>query len=77
MHVTQRDLGKTLKALYSGTMAFLGGLATALPGTSHISDLTAQQWVTLLAFTLGAIGGTFGLAGWSGPRVNGAPPDVK
>ncbi len=77
MRVSQVDLSKTLKALYSGTMAFLGGLATALPGTSHLSDLTAQQWVTLLAFTLGAVGGTFGLAGWSGPRVNGVPPAEK
>lgn len=75
MHVKQTLLGKALKAAYSGGMAFLGGLATVLTGTVHISDLTAGQWVTISAFTLGAIGGTFGLAGWSGPRVNGVKPD--
>lgn len=70
--MTRYDLGRALKGLYSGAMAFLGGLATVLTGTTHISDLTAGQWVTILAFTLGAIGGTFGLAGWGGPRINGS-----
>lgn len=71
----QVTVSKALKAVYSGAMAFLGGLATVLTGTTGIGDLTAGQWVTIGAFTLGAIGGTYGLAGWAGPRINGGKPD--
>lgn len=75
--VKQVTLSKALKALYSGAMAFLGGLATVLTGDATLGQVTEGQWVTICAFTLGAIGGTYGLAGWSGPRVNGSPPADK
>lgn len=65
--LTQQMAGKIVKGLYSAAMAFLGGLATVLTDNTHLSDLTAGQWVTIAAFTLGAFGGTFGLAGWAGP----------
>ena len=71
--MTQHTLSKILKAAYSAAMALLGGLATVLQGTAGLSDVTAGQWVTIAAFTLGAAGGTFGLAGWAGPRINGGP----
>lgn len=70
--IGQKLAGKLLKALYSAAMACLGALAAVLTDGVRISDLTAGQWVTIAAFTLGAFGGTFGLAGWAGPsRLNG------
>lgn len=72
--MSQVLLGKILKALYSAAMAFLGGLATVLQDGTTISSLTAGQWVTIMVFTLGAAGGTFGLAGWAGPSVTSGPP---
>lgn len=72
--MSQKVAGKVLKALYSAAMAFLGGLATVLQDGTTLSQLTAGQWVTILVFTLGAAGGTFGLAGWAGPNVSSGPP---
>jgi len=69
--LNQKLAGKLLKGLYSAAMAFLGGLAAVLTDHAKLSDLTAGQWVTIAAFTLGAFGGTFGLAGWAGPTVSG------
>jgi hypothetical protein len=67
--MTQQMAGKILKAAYSAAMAFLGSLATVLGDDTTLTHLTAGQWVTIAAFTLGAAGGTFGLAGWAGPSV--------
>jgi len=67
--MTQLLAGKILKAAYSAAMAFLGALATVLGDNTTLTTLTAGQWVTIAAFTLGAAGGTFGLAGWAGPNV--------
>lgn len=72
--LSQRVAGKILKAVYSAAMAFLGGLATVLQDGTTLSSLTAGQWVTIIAFTLGAAGGTFGLAGWAGPSIDNNPP---
>lgn len=69
--MTQNVLGKALKAAYSGAMACLGSLAVVLVGNTRFVDLTDGQWVTIAAFTLGAIGGTYGLAGWAGPTIPG------
>lgn len=69
--MSQLVVGKLLKAAYSGAMALLGSLATVLGDNTTLGDLTAGQWVTIAAFTLGAIGGTYGLAGWAGPSVGG------
>lgn len=60
-------VGKTLKALYSGMMSMIGILSVTLSGTQTFTDLTTQQWLLASGVTLGAIGGTYGLAGWSGP----------
>jgi hypothetical protein len=71
--LSQQMAGKILKGLYAAAMALLTGLATVLtePGATFTA-ITAGQWVTIAAFTLGAFGGTFGLAGWAGPsRLNG------
>ena len=67
--VSQKVMGKALKAAYSGAMACLGSLAVVLVGNTRFADLTDGQWVTIAAFTLGAIGGTYGLAGWAGPTM--------
>lgn len=67
--MSQVMAGKIVKALYSAAMAFLGALATVLGDNTTLSSLTAGQWVTIAAFTLGAAGGTFGLAGWQGPNI--------
>jgi hypothetical protein len=72
--MTQQLAGKSLKAAYAAAMAFLGGLAAVLQGPDGISNVTAGQWVTIVAFTLGAAGGTFGLSGWAGPVVPGSTP---
>jgi hypothetical protein len=69
--MTQQLAGRILKAIYSGAISFLGMLSTILTGPAHFSDVTDGQWTTILLFTLVAVGGTFGLAGWSGPSVNG------
>jgi hypothetical protein len=66
---TQMTMGKILKGLYSAVMACLGSLATVLGDNVTLSDLTAGQWVTIAAFTLGAFGGTYGLSGWAGPGI--------
>ena len=72
--MTQNVVGKALKAAYSGAMACLGSLAVVLVGNTHFSDLTDGQWVTIGCFTLGAIGGTYGLAGWAGPTIPSSGP---
>lgn len=71
--MTQHGLGKLLKAAYSGLVAFLTGLSAILTGTLSFGDVTAGQWVTITLATVVAAGGTFGLAGWAGPKVNGSP----
>lgn len=73
--MTQQLLSKVLKAVYSGAIAFLGSLGTSISGTQTISDLHDSQWVWVALTTLVAAGGTFGLAGWQGPRLNGTPPN--
>jgi len=69
--LSQTVLSKLLKALYSAAIAVLGSLATVLSGDATFADLKDGQWVTIILAGLVAFGGTFGLAGWSGPRVNG------
>lgn len=75
--MSQVTVSKLLKGLYSGAMAFVGALSVTLTGHQSFSDLTAQQWLITAGFTLGAVGGTFGLAGWSGPAVGTPPPPEK
>ena len=70
--MSQQLAGKILKALYSAAVAFLGMLTMVLVGSATFSDITDGQWVAAILFALTAAGGTFGLAGWSGPKVNGA-----
>lgn len=70
--MTQQMLSKLLKGLYSAAVAFLGSLGTSLSGTQTFADLHDSQWVWIALTTLVAGGGTFGLAGWQGPRVNGS-----
>lgn len=70
---SQAIVSKVLKATYSAAVAFLGSLGTSISGTQTISDLHDSQWVWIALTTLVAGGGTFGLAGWSGPRINGTP----
>jgi hypothetical protein len=62
------DVSKLVKALYSAAIALLGDLAVTLTGKQSFGDLTTQQWMIVLVFTLSAFGGTYGLAGWSGPN---------
>lgn len=64
-------LGKVLKGLFSAAIAFFGDLSVTLTGHQSFGDLTTQQWTLIVVFTLSAFGGTFGLAGWAGPRMNG------
>ena len=71
--MSQLVVGKALKAAYSGAMALLGSLATVLGDNTTLSQLTTGQWVTIAAFTLGAVGGTYGLAGWAGPSIGDTP----
>lgn len=71
--MSQPTLSKVLKAVYSGAIAFLGSLGTSISGTQTLSDLHQSQWVWIALTTLVAAGGTFGLAGWSGPKLNGGP----
>jgi hypothetical protein len=69
--------GRILKGLYSAALTFFGTLATVLNGGAGFGSLSAGQWSTLAVFTLGAFGGTFGLAPWSGPPIPVAPPKEK
>lgn len=75
--MTQDMAGKIVKGIYSAAMTCLGTLSTVLHGNESISSLDSAQWVTIATFTLGAFGGTFGLASWPGPQRlngNGKPP---
>jgi hypothetical protein len=67
------DTGKAIKAAYSAAVSGLGSLASILSGTATFEHVTEGQWVTVLLATLVAAGGTYGLAGWSGPNGNGKP----
>lgn len=69
----QATLSKVIKAVYSGAVACLGSLGTSLSGTQTFADLHASQWIWVALTTLVAGGGTFGLAGWQGPKLNGSP----
>lgn len=70
--IGQKTAGKLLKAAYAGLLTFLSGLSTLLVGSTTFAAVTDGQWVTLSAWTLAAIGSVYGLAGWAGPRINGA-----
>ena len=69
--MTQQMLGKILKGLYSAALTFCGTMTTVLQDNEGLGSLHANQWFTIGTFTLAAFGGTFGLAGWSGPKLNG------
>jgi hypothetical protein len=68
--MNQATLSKTLKAAYSLGVAVLGSLGASLSGNANFSSLTDAQWVWIALAGLVAFGGTFGLAGWSGPSVS-------
>lgn len=65
--ITQSMAGKLLKASYSAAMAGMGSVGVVLNGPETFGQITDGQWVTIAGLTLGAFGGTYGLAGWSGP----------
>ncbi len=66
-------IGKLLKGLFAGASTALGSLASILVGHETLHMVTDGQWVTIASLSLGAFGGAFGLAAWSGPRNgNGA-----
>ena len=68
--MSQQMAGKVLKGTYSGAVAFLGTLGTSLSGTEGFGGVTSQQWVWIVLTTLVAIGGTYGLSGWAGPKFS-------
>lgn len=70
--MSQYTVGKALKAGYSGIVALLGTLGTSLSGSEGFGSVTPQQWVWIALTTVIAVGGTFGLAGWAGPKFNGS-----
>lgn len=70
--MTQKTLSKTLKAVYAGLVSALGSASTVLTGDTTFTGITAGQWTQIALFALVSAGGVFGLAGWSGPKVNGA-----
>jgi hypothetical protein len=67
--MSQLLAGKIFKGLYAAGMSFFGSMATVLQDNTTLHTMTAGQWFTIGAFTLGAFGGTFGLATWTGPKV--------
>jgi hypothetical protein len=69
--VTQATAGKALKALYAGAVSLLGMLSTILVGDTTLGQVTQGQWVSVILFALVAGGGVYGLAGWTGPKING------
>lgn len=71
--MSQQMAGKILKALYSAAITFCGTMATVLQDSLTLGSLHAGQWFTIATFTLAAGGGTFGLAGWSGPSLGTKP----
>ena len=75
--MSQKVAGKILKAIYSGGVAFLGMLSMVLVGSNTFASITDGQWVTAALFGLTAAGGTFGLAGWAGPKINGSSTPDK
>jgi hypothetical protein len=74
--MTELTLSKLVKALYSAAVAGLGALGSSLSGAATFASLSDGQvtWIILAALVAG--GGTYGLAGWSGPHLNGGnqPP---
>jgi hypothetical protein len=69
--MSRTTLSKALKALYAGAVTFVGQLTTVLTGHTTLGTLTEGQWASISLFTLVSIGGVYGLAGWSGPKING------
>lgn len=69
--MTQELASKLLKGIYSAAIAFLASLGAVLVGTEPLSGVTTGQWVIIAGASLAAFGGTFGFAGWSGPKING------
>jgi hypothetical protein len=67
--MTQTTFGKLLKGLYSLAVAVLGALGASLSGQATFTSVSDSQWVWIALAGLVAFGGTFGLAGWSGPSV--------
>lgn len=54
-------LGKFAKAIYSGLVAGLSGLATVLDGGKTFEHVSAGQWVTLTLAALVSAGGVYGI----------------
>ena len=73
--MNQHNVGRILKGVFSGLVTFLTGLSTILTGPLTFSEVRAGQWVSIALATVIAVGGTYGLAPWSGSRINGVKPD--
>jgi hypothetical protein len=72
--VTRTTWSKALKGLYAGAVTFVGQLTTVLTGSTTLGSVTEGQWASISLFTLVAVGGVFGLAGWSGPGSGSGEP---
>ena len=69
--MSQKLAGQLLKGIYSAVVAFLGSLSAILAGLATFTDVKPGQWVTIALASVVAFGGTFGLSGWSGPKIDG------
>jgi hypothetical protein len=54
-------LGKFVRAIWAGAVAFLGSLVTVMIGDVGFSDITDGQWVAAALVALTAAGGVYGL----------------
>jgi hypothetical protein len=55
-------IGQALRAFYAAAVALVGSLATTLSGDQSLGDITTQQWLIAIGFTLAAFGGVYGIS---------------
>lgn len=54
-------LAYAVKAVYAGSVVFLGSVGAILVGDVGFAEITAGQWVMIALAVLVAVGGVFGL----------------
>ena len=69
-----QQIKQAAKGIYSGLIAGLGSLSAVLTGPTHLSQVSAGQWVIIAIATLTGFGVVYGLDKRNGFGTLPSPP---